>query len=189
MPQAQPKPTSDPPSALVIFANLVPGRALSTPQKQRSRLRKVFAWSVFLAAVAFVLLAPEIFPGNRYLYDAIDNGDEVKVRELLKAGADPNSRSRGFLNPERTTRYRFTPLHYALWRNQPKIAVQLIEAGADTTTPNPRGETVMTVASNSAYADVVRALIARGAEPSALGTTIDKKTHLKDGSVEIYRER
>lgn len=141
---------------------------------------KLLAWTLVLSGFVLYLFLPEIFPGNDRLYDAIANGDEAKVVQLLKSGADPNSRARGFLNTTRSNRYQFYPLHYALWRNKPKIAMRLIEAGADPNARDRQGRTALIVAANSGYADVVQALLTKGADPRAASSG-DGETPLRMG--------
>jgi len=128
------------------------------------------AWVALLGALGAFLVLPELFPGNTALYDAIGKGDEAEVGRLLKAGADPNSRSRG-LRSRTGDRHRVSPLFYALWRNQPSIALLLLEAGADANARNPEGQTVLIVAVNARMTAVVDALIRKGADVNATSTT------------------
>jgi ankyrin repeat protein len=144
-----------------------------------SPLRRTVVWLALLGALGAFLVLPELFPGNTALYDAIGKGDEAEVRRLLKAGADPNSRSRG-LRSRTGDRHRLSPLLYALWRNQPGIALLLLEAGADANARNPEGQTVLIVAANAGMTEVVDALIRKGADVHA-ASTADGETALRHG--------
>ncbi|MGE0815765.1 MAG: ankyrin repeat domain-containing protein [Vicinamibacterales bacterium] len=122
--------------------------------------QQAFLLTLFLVAVGLWVAAGELVPGNSRLYDAIDEGDSAAVAALLADGADPNSRSRG-LAGGRTERYLFPPLIFALRRNQPAIALQLIEAGADPGARDPRGGDALSLARDGGMSEVEAALARR----------------------------
>jgi ankyrin repeat protein len=128
-------------------------------------LTRLIAWVALIVGFGIWLFSAELFPGNGKLYDAIAAGDAREVRRLLAAGADPNS-SASPLTLTRTTtrRYLYAPLIYALRRNQQDAALALIEAGADPNARDLDGKSALTLANNAHMAEVVRALMARGAQ-------------------------
>jgi hypothetical protein len=85
-------------------------------------------------------------------------GDAERVRELLRAGADPNAAGTD----------RSTPLYIAAIQGEASIVRLLLDAGAD---PNleSRGEnegTPLCAAAASDELEAVRELLARGADPN-----------------------
>lgn len=119
-----------------------------------------------LAGVVAWLFSDTLFPGNSRLYDAIADGDARSVEHLLRAGADPNSQSSALtLKRTRERRYEMSPLAFALWRNEPDIALALIEAGANPNARDLNGHTALYLATNGRMPRVAQALLARGATP------------------------
>jgi ankyrin repeat protein len=149
------------------------------PRRPIGRAGRVVAWVSVLGALGGCLVLPELFPGNTPLYEAIGKGDEAAVRRLLKSGADPNSRSRGF-RKGLGFRHPSPPLLYAIWSNQPGAALQLVEAGADANARNPDGQTALIAAVNAGMTEVVQALIRKGADVHATSTA-DGETPLRHG--------
>ena len=132
------------------------------------------AMSPLMIVVAVLLLGAalaRLFPfGNSELYRAIWDGDEVRALELIHSGANPNS-TWGATHRIETENpaVRLSPLHFALARAQPRVAVALIEAGADPNARDDRGDTALIVAADKNWPEVVRALLAKGADPNAAG--------------------
>jgi hypothetical protein len=60
--------------------------------KPRKPLLRLAVWLVLIFLLAFVLLGPELFPGNSKLYDAIEAGDVSAARAIFASGNDPDSR-------------------------------------------------------------------------------------------------
>lgn len=132
---------------------------------------------VIVAVMALWFASSELFPGNSRLYDAIELGDEVRVRALLEAGADANSQSHGMR--DFTWRYRSPPLLYAIAHGQPGIALLLLDAGAAPDGRHLHGSLPLVAAAEGGMVDVVRALIDAGADAAA--TQPDGSTALHYG--------
>jgi uncharacterized protein len=82
--------------------------------------------------------------------------DVPSMRALLAAGADPNVALRSGARPITVAmQYRHTP-----------AALTLIDAGADITVRDRAGNTMLHLAALTGNKEVVRALLARGAEPN-----------------------
>jgi hypothetical protein len=120
---------------------------------------------LFLIGLPVLLFVPL---GNSQLYKAIDDGDDARAIQLIKGGADPNS-TLGTYAAEFVDRefVQGVPLHFALASARPKVAVALIEAGADPSSRNRLGQTALIVAVNKGYTEVVHMLLAKGADPNA----------------------
>ncbi|MBX7134934.1 MAG: ankyrin repeat domain-containing protein [Fimbriimonadaceae bacterium] len=87
------------------------------------------------------------------LFLAIDHRDVNEVKNLLKNGADPNSRN-GLL---------FTPLYIASASHQPDVMEALISAGAEIDAESPYG-TALTFAAISGHTAGIKMLIGKGAD-------------------------
>ena len=134
-------------------------------------------WLFFIGLVVFFFVPL----GNSRLYKAIDDGDEARAIQLIKDGVNPNS-TLGTYVPEFVERdsVQGNPLHFALAQGLPKVAVALLEAGADPNSRNRTGQTALIVAVNRDYTEVVRALLAKGADPNAASSS-DGETPLHNG--------
>jgi ankyrin repeat protein len=93
--------------------------------------------------------------------------DVAKI--LLTAGADANSEARNIM--------RVHPLHSAAAADQTRIAMALIEHGADVNARQQGGFTPLHAAAQNGNLDLVRALLDHGADPSA--RTDEGKTALE----------
>ena len=151
------------------------------PEKPPSPLMRVLVLILVLMGLFAIVWFPFFPLGNSRLYKAIDDGDDARAIQLIKEGADPNSTS-GTYAPEFVERefVQGVPLHFALTCAQPKVAVALIEAGADPNRRNRQGQTALIVAVNKGYTEVVRALLAKGADPNAASIS-DGETPLHNG--------
>ena len=120
-----------------------------------------------------------LFPfGNSELYRAIWDGDEAGALKLIQFGANPNSTWGATHRIETENRaVHLNPLHFALARAQPRVAVALIEAGADPNSRDDDGDTALIVATNKQWTEVVRALLAKGADPNAAGRNGETPLH------------
>jgi ankyrin repeat protein len=126
-------------------------------------LTRALGWLLLIGLFGVWLFSASLFPGNSHLYDAIQTGDTGLVRQLIKAGADPNSQASPLtLTRTSTRRYQMSPLAYSLWENKADVALVLLEAGADPNVRDLNGETAMHMASYGRMPQVVQALAARG---------------------------
>ena len=151
------------------------------PMKGPSEAVRTITLIGLIGVIVFFIFRSDILTGNSKLYEGIDEGDERRVLELLKAGTDPNS-SRGALFLDRAIDGigTLSPLHFALWRGQPKIAIDLLEAGADPNSRDRLGSTALIVAANAGQTELVRVLLAKGADPRAASSS-DGETTLRNG--------
>ena len=143
------------------------GRAQWRSARGEARSRLVIVVGVLLLGLALA----ELFPfGNSELYRAIWDGDEARAIDLIHSGANPNSTWGATHRIETENRaVRLSPLHFALARAQPRVALALIEAVADPNGRDDGGDTALMVAADKNWPEVVRALLARGADPNAAG--------------------
>src|SRR5215475_2923013 len=127
-------------------------------------LKRALAWVLLLTGFGVWLFSDTLFPGNSRLYEAIAAGDAHLVKQVLQAGADPNSQASP-LTLRRTSqrRYQMSPLAFALWNNKADVALVLIEAGANPNTRDLNGHSALYLATNDRMPQVVQALVARGA--------------------------
>ena len=87
------------------------------------------------------------------LFLALDHRDLAGVQELIKKGADPNSRNG----------LEFTPLYIAAASHQPQAMKLLIDAGAKIDAESPYGSP-LAFAAASAHVAGAEMLIAKGAD-------------------------
>jgi ankyrin repeat protein len=104
-------------------------------------------------------LGPPVSP----LAAAARAGDVSRIEELAAAGA-PLDEPSGVNH--------WTPLMHAIHKNQPSSVEALLQAGADVNRESGR-TTALIMAAGYGYADIVRTLLAHGANPraSVSGTT------------------
>jgi ankyrin repeat protein len=151
------------------------------PSKKPSATARAITLFGLIGVIVFVIYGSDILTGNFKLYEAIRQGDEARVLELLKAGIDPNSTWGAFFLLHASSAIGMVPpLHYALWRDEPKIAIDLVEAGADPNSRDRLGRTALIVAANAGHEKLVRALLAKGADPRAPSSS-DGETPLRNG--------
>ncbi len=91
------------------------------------------------------------------LLEAAIDGDAARVRELLRAGADPNMRDES----------RWTPLHFGAQDQALGVVMALLEAGAEVDSPDDHGNTPLWRATftSRGHGEVIRALREAGANP------------------------
>jgi len=156
------------------------GMAFSQPVAAATPLtpRRCMLGLLFLIGLVVFLCVPV---GNSRLYKALDERDEARALQLIRAGANPQS-TLGTYAPAFVDRdaVQGTPLHFALAQGLPKVAVALLQAGANPHSRNRIGQTALIVAVNRAYTEVVHALLATGADPNAASSS-DGETPLHHG--------
>lgn len=106
---------------------------------------------LLLAAFPFALTAADDPDGTTPLHWAVRANDVDTVQRLLRSGA----------NPDAANRYGVTPLSLAATNGSAALIQALLQAGA-----HPTGSILMTAA-RTGNAEVIRMLIARGADANA----------------------
>ena len=102
--------------------------------------------------IAFMVPLPAAGADHR-LAEAAARGDAAAVRQLIAARADVNAP-----DAEGTT-----PLHWAVWADEPGIVDDLLRAGAAATAPNTFRLTPIYIASEHGNTAIVRRLLDAGA--------------------------
>ena len=98
------------------------------------------------------------------LYIASSRGFAEVVRLLINHGADVDVECDDL--DEDSEKVRWTPLHAAIYKDHPDIALLLLERGANTKTRSSH-QTPLYMASSRGFTEVVRLLIDRGADVDA----------------------
>ncbi len=109
------------------------------------------------------------FEGNKALYDAIEDGDAVRVETLLDRGSDPSSRNRGLAafkdGFSAELRYAEAPLIRAVYAGNADIVRMLLQYGADANEKTVEGHSALMTAAWDNQAEIVGDLLVRGAVP------------------------
>jgi ankyrin repeat protein len=92
------------------------------------------------------------------LIGATRSGDTSAIATLLSQGADPN---------QRWGVNGWTPLMHAIHKNQKGSVEALIAGGADVNARGNGGMSALIMAARYGYGDIVRLLLAKGADPYA----------------------
>ncbi len=111
------------------------------------------------ALIALLLTACGYSNDANPLLAAARSGDVARVTLLVKQGADPN-------RPDGVNEW--TPLMHAIHKHQLGTMAALLDAGADPNRATSRGHTPLMMAAGYGYTDMVRVLLARGANPRAV---------------------
>ncbi|GGP19728.1 hypothetical protein GCM10007981_04580 [Thermocladium modestius] len=93
---------------------------------------------------------------DKELLEAAEYGDAKKVKTLLEAGADPNTKDE----------YGSTPLHWAALKGHLDVVELLLKHGADPNVKDEDGSTPLHDAAWNGHADVVELLLKHGADPN-----------------------
>jgi ankyrin repeat protein len=95
------------------------------------------------------------------LHSAAQCGDVVRLRELVDLGHSVNA----------FDELGFTPLHYAVWKDQFDAAMFLIKAGADVNASDSRciGNTPLREVAGSCSLKMATLLVESGADPTIRG--------------------
>jgi len=113
------------------------------------------------------------------LASAARNGDVTAIRQLTAHGADPN---------EASGENGWTPLMHAIHKNQLASVKALLESGASPNVAASGGMTPLMMASGYGYSDIVRALLARGADSHAADEHHERAIdYALDGMTDIDR--
>ncbi len=108
--------------------------------------------------ILFALLTSACQIGGRgvsTLIGAARSGDAESVYALIERGSDPNRR--GGVN-------NWTPLMHAVHKHRTGAAIALVKGGAEIDARTANGTTALMMAAGYGYADMVRALLDRGAD-------------------------
>ncbi len=95
--------------------------------------------------------------GSTPLLVAASNDDAARVRQLLKAGANPNVRNT----------LDTTPLLEAAFHSNLEIIEALLDAGADPNVPGADGQTPLMLVARGTNVVAAKMLLGKGANPSA----------------------
>jgi len=116
---------------------------------------------VVLLSASVVLAADGIDPrdvnGSTPLLVAASNGDAAQVRQLLKAGANPNVRNK----------LDTTPLLEAAFHSNLEMIEALLDAGADPNVSGPDGQTPLMLVARGTNVVAAKMLLGKGANPRA----------------------
>lgn len=120
------------------------------------RLLAVALPAVWLLSASTVFAAdPVDASGSTPLLVAASNGDLAQVRQLLKAGANPNVRNK----------LETTPLLEAAFHANAEIIKALLDAGADPNAPGPDGQTPLMLVARGPNVAAAKMLLEKGANP------------------------
>jgi ankyrin repeat protein len=95
--------------------------------------------------------------GYTPLIAAARSGNIAVIRLLVSRGADPNLRDAAVNS--------WTPLLHAIHKAQPGASATLLEAGANPNGTDTAGSTPLMMAAGYGYTDIVKILLAHGANP------------------------
>ncbi len=131
---------------------------VSNADQEHQRVPKGGKWAAS-AALLLVLVPTGVWmlhalaplrPADQQLVDAVNRDDVVAVRALLARGADPNTRS----------------VPTDLW--EPPVSTAIQRVWLRVSRPKSRREPVLTAAASRGDADIVTALLDKGADPEVL---------------------
>lgn len=117
---------------------------------------KVYCNYMVLLALSLFSLTIQAMDLEKEFIRAVLNGKIDKVRGLVNAGVDINTRYQGI-----------TPLVWAIKKGYSDIANQLLKYGADVTIRDDNGMTALTYAANYGNREIIEPLIDYGADIDA----------------------
>ena len=130
-----------------------------------------------IALLLFVACGVSARHDEPALIDAARGGDAATVTRLVKAGADPNMRAGANDWPA---------LLHAVHKHQLATAAALLDAGADPNRGYPYNYTPLMMAASYGHADMVRLLVARGADTRIVNADGDRALDLAyDGVLDL----
>lgn len=115
---------------------------------------------------------------NEALYHAAKNGSLNKVKELLKAGADPNVQNE----------HHLTPLHQAAYWGELEIVELLLEHGARIDLDNGKGWTALHSAAISGGLKTRKEVIEKLIEHGADAKKVDKHGWTPEDYMTLWEE-
>jgi ankyrin repeat protein len=112
---------------------------------------------LLISASAVIAADPVDGNGSTPLLVAASNDDVARVRQLLKAGADPNARNQ----------LGTTPLLEAAFHSNAEIIKALLDAGADPNAAGADGQTALMLVARGTNVAAAKMLLDKGASPGA----------------------
>ena len=122
------------------------------------------ARTLLLGAIVWTLVTSGCASHDQ-LKEAIDAGDAARAEALVRKEASPDFYVTEWLN------VHLTPLMFAAYRGKVDVVNRLLAAGADPNFGNEDGWTALTVACFQRHPEIVRVLLARGADAVRAGRT------------------
>jgi len=132
----------------------------------------LLAATVGLSTFAGCMASAPVGPAELYwlMNRACYEGDEIGVRMLLKAGADPN----GVRDYEAFYKSRYNggfepswPINQAAYGGHAEVVDLLLKAGASADLPEDEGQVALTIAAANGNLGIVRMLLDAGADKKA----------------------
>ncbi len=149
-------------------------------------MKKVLVIQFFLLPLFVALIIPSETNAadiNEDLIKAVENGDTVKVLDLLQKGADVNTTG---------GTWGGTALMEAVWRPDAKLELVriLLDAGADINERDSLGTPILTHAASQGHTEIVKAIIHAGADVNAKGRMFGNtalQIAVRDGHIRCVR--
>jgi len=115
------------------------------------------------------------------IFSAVEDGNISKLRSLISAGADVNTRGK----------FDNTPLHFAIDRGNVELVKVLLEQGADVSAHNKYGERPLHYAIYEGNVEIVKVLLEHGADVNARNKSGETALHTAENiniKSEEYKE-
>lgn len=135
-----------------------PVRSRSSPAGMRCCPRRLAARFTPLCVAAILSLASLAAVAESRLADAVERGDRVRIRELLRSRAGVDAPQ-----PD-----GMTALHWAVFREDLETAERLLKARASVSATNLYGVTPLSIACQNGNGSLVELLLERGADPNTV---------------------